>query len=141
MSIRRSALPRLAALALAAITVAGTGCSAPAEGGPVSGTVTFNGKPLPAGGVTFHSRDGRASSGEILDGHYTIALVPLGPCRVTVLTAVGRGDIPEGATSIDPSKPLGSYIPIPDRYHTPHKSDLNYTVTQGPQTYDINLTK
>jgi len=132
------------ALLIAGFVVIVTGCSSNAEGGPISGTVTLEGKPISDGAVTFHSRDGRTGSSEIIGGQYTIRKAPTGVCRITVLTAP-RGDSGppvEGPTSgLPEQKSKGGYVPVPPRYHTPATSDLNYTVTPGPQTYDINLTK
>ena len=55
--------------------------------GKVSGNVTVDGKPLPAGTIVFHPSKGNPVSSEITDGHYTVTGVPTGNCTVTVDTA------------------------------------------------------
>jgi hypothetical protein len=54
--------------------------------GTISGTVTYKGKPLKAGTVSFMTTEGgHVASGEIKeDGTYTVSRVPAGPAKVTV---------------------------------------------------------
>jgi hypothetical protein len=72
---------------LAAITilaVAMNGCSGRAK---VSGRVTFNGNPLPAGKITFIGANGKASDPvEIADGNYSVFNAPIGECKIKVET-------------------------------------------------------
>jgi hypothetical protein len=37
--------------------------------------------------------------------------------------------------------PVGTYMPIPDKYYDPETSGLKYNVQGGSQTHDIELTK
>jgi hypothetical protein len=55
--------------------------------GDVSGTVTLDGKPLPAGKIAFLASKGAAVSADIQNGQYTVAKVPTGNVKVTVETA------------------------------------------------------
>jgi hypothetical protein len=64
------------------LTVIGCGSS----GATVTGTVTRDGKPLPAGHILFHPATGQAVQADITDGQYTVKKVPLGDCKVTVDT-------------------------------------------------------
>ena len=41
---------------------------------PVSGTVTYNGRPLARGRITFHPEQGRSASGKIVDGNDVVAI-------------------------------------------------------------------
>lgn len=50
----------------------------------VSGAVTVNGKPLPAGWITFHARGGRSATVNIDNGKYALKNVPAGTVRVTI---------------------------------------------------------
>lgn len=76
---------RVAALFALAALIAG--CARPV--GSVSGTVTYNGKPLKAGSVVFVSTDGGQSHSAGLDenGAYSVAKITGGNYKVTVDTS------------------------------------------------------
>jgi len=74
--------PILFLLAIAAISA--NSCS---SRGKVSGTVTFDGKPLPAGRITFIGPNDKASDpGNINDGKYEVVNAPIGECKIRVET-------------------------------------------------------
>jgi hypothetical protein len=115
----------------------------------VSGSVTYKGKPLTGGKVTFLGDDWASIDGVIDEqGHYTIN-APVGNVKIGVdnrmvkLGAIrpeaskGAGPRP-GSPPPDPIK--GKYIEIPDKYYDPATSGLTFTVKSGTQTYDITLT-
>lgn len=54
--------------------------------GKVSGTVTLDGQPLPAGTITFVPSTGPGAAGKIEDGNYSVTGVPVGKVAVTVET-------------------------------------------------------
>lgn len=54
--------------------------------GNLSGTVTLDGKPLPAGNISFIPSKGPGVSGAIQDGNYSVHGVPTGEVKVTVET-------------------------------------------------------
>jgi hypothetical protein len=81
---RRTPLLALAALPLA-LALAGCGKGK----GTVSGKVTLDGDPLPAGRILFVGDKGEASA-DIKDGQYTANNVPTGNVKVAVDTAVIR---------------------------------------------------
>lgn len=54
--------------------------------GTVSGTVTLDGQPLPAGTINFLPSKGPGAGGSIEDGKYSVANVPAGTMTVTVET-------------------------------------------------------
>lgn len=121
------------------------GCGRPPQ---VSGTVTVNGSPLPAGQVTFLCDGGSkpAITGRISEnGTYAIANLPKGRARVSVQTFEPRPKPPSGVdpgTGIDYSvgwEDTGPYVPIPARYHSPRTSGLVYEIRPGAQTFDIAL--
>jgi hypothetical protein len=148
-------------LALAgALAVAGCGGST----GTITGTVTYQGKPLKGGVVMFTPAGGGgaavATIGE--DGTYTAEKVPVGEATITVDTAflkpaAGRGEMGGNAPKYEPPKeaPEGGapaykppsdaganarkYVPIPPKYADPAQSGLKYTVTGGSQKKDIPL--
>src|SRR5262249_49372612 len=66
------------------------GCG-PAKG-KVSGSVTLDGQPLPAGTITFYSGKGGSVAGEITDGEYSVAGVLAGEAKVTVDTTAIKGE-------------------------------------------------
>jgi hypothetical protein len=117
----------------------------------VSGTVAFDGKPLPSGTVLFHGGDGRVEYSLITEGgRYSIANAPPGLVRITVRShpaipagMPSSGQPPPGipAASSTPAKEKrdGSHVAIPTRYLDPEKSGLRYTVRPGRQTHDIDL--
>jgi len=147
----------LSAMLVAA--VAGlVGCSSEAKLGPVSGSVSLDGKPVTAGVVTFVAADrSNTASAEITPtGTYAIADAPTGEVIVCVRTRdheliLGPGAGPPqrdpsivGSAGYKPSQkknPL--YVRTPERYEDTEKSDLRTTIskTGEPATYDIKMTK
>jgi len=77
----------LAILLLAAGTAADDKPEPTKADDAVSGKVTLNGKPLPAGWITFHGKGGRSVAVNIDDGKYSLKNAPTGQVRVTIETA------------------------------------------------------
>jgi hypothetical protein len=126
-------------------------------GGPgyVTGKVTFRGKPLNSGAVTFYGEDGRVDSGAIRsDGTYVIPSAPPGTVKVTVSVGKGAGKAVAGSKkgpgantpthpgkdSIPPPDPATPPVLIPPKYEKVENSGLTFTVTGGKQTIDIPLS-
>jgi hypothetical protein len=119
--------------------------------GSLSGTVTYQSKPLTGGSVIVYCSDRQIVHGVIgPDGRYAIPDVPRGPAVVTVQT---HPRTPFG-TRFQPNLPApvngpimpgesGPGVPaaaaIPPKYALPEESGLSVTVGPGPQTYDIDL--
>lgn len=114
----------------------------------VSGTVTYNGKPVTGGQIKFVGEDWAGIEGIIDEkGHYTIN-APTGSNKIAIdnrllqqgvrkeaSRGVGRPGGPE------PTPMKGKYIKIPDKYYDPAGSGLSYTVTKdAQQTFDVKLT-
>jgi hypothetical protein len=98
-----------------------------ADAGDVSGKVTYNGVPLPAGTLAFHPKEGKAIGTKLSeDGTYAADKVPAGEYAVTVET--------------DSVKPPDKLNKIPAKYAGPKTSGLKYTVIKGKQQFDIDLT-
>jgi hypothetical protein len=133
--------------------------------GTISGTVTFKGEPVPSGTVSFLSA-GKIAEGEIHDGLYEVARVPVGDARITVVRldpkrpdpyeALNRARqrmIETGATdlkTIDPNIVTDAVQLdalqkqrhlLPFAYSRPEKSGLRFTVVAGPHTFDIPLSE
>jgi hypothetical protein len=119
--------------------------------GTVNGQVSYQGKPLPLGTISFISDVGRhdVANALIKDGQYTANDVSAGPNKVTVVTidpdqsgggaagetASGGKDMPVAAGK----KHSKNYVQIPERYANPEKSGLNLDVHTGEQPYDVKL--
>jgi hypothetical protein len=162
----KSCLPRqcwLRRSLLLVLFLMGAGCAAK---GTVSGKVTYQGKPLPGGMVTFVTEQGgHAVSSDIgSDGSYTIEKIPPGPVKIGVRSndspdapksfganpPPGKGikmgppegaQLPEGVGKgvFDPFGKSGPKVKIPPQYNDPATSTLTYTVTSGSQTHEIEL--
>jgi hypothetical protein len=125
--------------------------------GVVSGKVSYQGKVVRAGMVSFIPEGGGVMSSPIEeDGSYTIRNVPVGNVKITVETESARppalqsgpgGEAPEfmrkyvreknpEAASPERAK---RFVPIPSQYSDAGKSNLTYVVKSGKQEYDIDL--
>jgi hypothetical protein len=145
----RGRAPLLALLGLAALLPAGCGWGT----GDVTGTVTFNGEPVPWGRVTFLSQVGKkeARQARIINGRYTIKGCPGGPVKIGVESFKAPKAPPNLAgpmrerqqqmdpESVPPPELVGKYLEIPLRYADPTTSGLEYTVQRGSQDHDIPL--
>ncbi len=126
------------------------GC-APGQG-DVSGQVTFKGRPVTSGVISFHCQDGRRDvfNARIQDGRYAIQGIPEGETLVTVVGQTGQAEKPapapekpggagDGAPAADPA--LQTMVnTLPRRYADPDQSGLNFRVGAGAQTHDLDLT-
>jgi hypothetical protein len=119
-----------------------------AEHAEVSGTVLFQGKPLPGGKVTFVAVNGAFASLGTIDasGHYQIN-APIGAVEIGVTNRMLQSSSgPKGPTHLTKAdakenQPLkGRWVQIPSQYEDPHTSGLQYTVKAGAQIHDIELS-
>src|SRR5689334_18166198 len=86
----------------------------------VSGIITYDGKPLPAGSVSFESSEkGIATSTQIKDGSYLTDRAPIGKIAVGVDTA-----------SIQYGNPA-KFVPIPAKYADSATSGLSIEIKSG----------
>jgi hypothetical protein len=136
----RSFVRPLVAAALVALTA--TGCGGR---GDVSGKVTYKGKPLVWGTVQFEGSDNLVKQGNInSDGTYSVRGVAAGEARAAVSSInpkssdfqLRRG---ERGPRTTPRPEVKGWFPIPEKYDTPFKSGLTYTVKSGQNTIDIDL--
>lgn len=112
-----------------------TGCSTDSTGpaGAVSGTVSLNGQPIPDGTVHFFSETlGMGGMAPInAEGHYKMpGKLPVGDYVVSLTGPESTPDEP------DPKPTL-----IPKKFWSPQSSKLQYTVTTGPNQFDIELSE
>jgi hypothetical protein len=130
------------------VMLAAAGCFKPPN--RVTGLVTYEGQPLPAGRVTFLCEGtGRpAISTQISNaGRYEIMNPPLGRAAISVQTFKPRPKPPPtinpttGTPITDEWEDTGRYVPIPERYRSPQTSGLETMIVPGPQTFDLILTR
>lgn len=113
--------------ALAVCLAFALGCGSGEEPVPIKGTVTYRGKPLDQGEISFYPEGGRPASGKIVAGQITDVTtfvlndgVLPGKCRVAVQSVENAGDMYKKHRSL-----------IPDTYATPERSGLTAEVARG----------
>ena len=161
-----SVIRRSAGCALLGLLAWIGGCEPPrsSEHAEVSGKVLLGGKPLPGGQISFVAVNGGfAASGNVDEnGQYKINAA-VGAVTITVNntslqsqqsqpprkagTKGGAGggapppkDLPHPKQGAEEHATKGHWVSIPSRYSNADTSDLKYTVTPGPQTYDVQLS-
>jgi hypothetical protein len=139
--------PRAARAGLLALLLCATLTGCGANRAEVTGTVRYNGKPLPYGTIQFLGSDGVPCSGPIQpDGTYSVQ-VPAGPAQVivscvdearlnqfTAQMASGRG------RAAPPPRSAQSFSLIPQRYADWNSSGLTLSVEHGKNVQDFALT-
>ena len=108
----------------------------------VSGRVTYQGKPVPKGTITFIpvSPGGRNATGALApDGAYTLQTeapedgAQLGEYRVTIWAH------DEAVLDYIPAQPVKPKLLAPPKYENPDSSGLTRTVVRGRNVFDFNL--
>jgi hypothetical protein len=149
----------LLALVLGLVAGCGTNSATPAR---VSGTVTYNGQPVKAGNISFHTDKGSYSSSLSATGTYEIVDLPMGSAAVTIETesqnpdkkaqAYGggmgpkmdpgkmAGGAPAGAGGKSKEEMAALYVKIPAKYADPKTTTLNVTLERGRQVKNFDLT-
>jgi len=118
------------------------GCNGGFAVGEVSGTVSFDGKPVEIGSISFISADGSKPSagGAITDGKYAVSNVPAGPTKVRIsgVRVTGQKKMYDA-----PDSPVvtTSAEMLPPKYSDDKRTELRYDVQSGAQTKDFDLTK
>ena len=134
-------------LLLAIVVLVNTGCGS--QTGDVSGTVSFDGKKLPSGRISFLCEGGNKPvlMSSITDGSYLVYDAPIGPARVTVETfEITTTAVPNMIASPLPpdqqndAASEAEYVRIPTRYRAPTTSDLSHEIVSGDHVRDFHLT-
>ncbi|VTU01412.1 Uncharacterized protein OS=Planctomyces limnophilus (strain ATCC 43296 / DSM 3776 / IFAM 1008 / 290) GN=Plim_2787 PE=4 SV=1 [Gemmataceae bacterium] len=129
-----------AAVALLFGLGAAAGCGGDPPSAEVSGSVTFDGKPVEEGGISFSAANGNApgGGGVIKGGKYTATRVPIGATKVsiTAVKVVGQRKAYDAPDS--PMTPITEPL-LPAKYNT--ATVLTFEVKPGSQTKDFDLTK
>jgi len=119
---------------LAMILVVG---GAKEEIGELSGTITYDGKPVENGAITFFPSSGPSAGSVIKDGQYSTK-VTLGKTKVVISGSKVVGEKKVYNTPNSPVMPVTAEM-LPAKYNT--ESELRHEVQPGKQTKDFNLTK
>ena len=107
----------------------------------VTGKVTYQGRPVCHGSVTFLSTDKTARSGIIeADGSYAVEGVPSGSVKIGVISrAPSKGhSLVRGGKRVRPKK-IEGWFPLPPKFESPESSGLNCTVGSGRVGYNLDL--
>ena len=146
---RRRYLP---AVVLAVVALVPSGCGA--EKGAVFGTVTYKGKAVSSGQISFMPRTGIPVTAEIQpDGTYRVIDVPVGTALVTVIRlpdnyvepakAKKPTNPPVRPPAGDPAKDQGKAdapaTTLPVKYADTSTTDLKCEVQSGETKYDVPL--
>jgi hypothetical protein len=156
---------RSALLGTAMLAIAAFGCGAKKT--TVTGKVTYNGKPVVWGNVSFLASDGSSYDGFInLDGTYSIPDVPPGQVKIGIYSpdpkmedtratgaAAGNDKVKKPNDFVDPREkmgikqaeapnrprpPDGAWFKLPDSAADPYRSGLTGVVKSGePLNIDI----
>jgi hypothetical protein len=124
------------------LPLAAAGC---AGQGDVSGKVSYKGKPLVWGTVQFEGSDNLLRQANInSDGTYAIRGVAIGQAKVAVSSINPQSSDfqprqVEGKAPPKPRPKVTGWFPIPEKYDTPYKSGLVYTIKRGENKFDIEL--
>ena len=126
----------------ALLGAAATGCGGH---GDVSGKVTYKGKTLVWGTVQFEGSDKMIQQGNInSDGTYSISGVAIGEAKAAVSSINPKSSDfqvrqAEGRPPPKPRPEVKGWFPIPEKYNTPFKSGLTYSIKAGQNQIDIEL--
>jgi hypothetical protein len=115
-------------LLLLPLILCGAGCS---DNKPltVKGSVSYQGKPIPAGIVKFYGSGNRSSMAYVRDGAFTVTDLPPGEVKVTVE--------PDGSS--EKGKGAAKAVVIPKKYANPETAGLVFTITRQTRELAINL--
>lgn len=101
----------------------------------VNGVVTYKGKPLSSGIITFNSDKGSYSAATVqANGSFIMTDVIPGEISVGVMEAPQGSGSSSGEASAGPTLPAAN---LPQKFRDPATSGLKYTVTE--KTKDLNI--
>ncbi len=113
------------------------GCGGEPSLGEVTGTVTYNGKEVEDGSISFEAKDGKGDGGGIIkNGKYTARKVPVGLARVKIVNAkeYARKKLYDAPDS--PTRAL-TRNDLPEKFNT--KTELEFDVKPGPNEKNWDL--
>ena len=117
------------------------GCDSGPPTAEISGNVTYDGKPIETGNISFYPRDGKGttSGGVIINGAYTAKGVSFGEMDVRI-----NGSKVVGKRKLYPSDPKSPEVEerrefLPEKYH--EKTTLVLDVKERTMKKDFDLKK
>jgi hypothetical protein len=142
-------------LSLGMLLLAGCGSSSAIPAGPkgtVTGKVTLDGEAVPAGSTVMflHEETSLGATGTTTgDGTYSLTMLegdqlPVGSYKISVTPpdqgAVDSSNEEAYAAAMEGGgEEVEASSTIPVKYHDTESSELTYTVTEGPNTHNIEL--
>lgn len=116
------------------------GCSGEGASGEVSGTVSYDGKPVEDGAINFVPVDGKSpTAGDVIkDGKYHAKKVPVGNMKVTISGSKVVGKKKVYDTPDSPVMPVTQEL-LPAKYND--KSELTFEVKSGSNEKNWDLAK
>jgi len=147
--------------------VLAAGCkTSRAPSSEVHGKVTYNGKPVSAGNIGFHPKEGAGLGNSLhADGSYSVSGLPAGEYIVTVETETANPDkrkeqvygaapgkkgqenpssqyqkmMQQKGVGVVAPQESGAYVKIPEKYADKAKSPLHVTLDKGDNTQNFDL--
>jgi hypothetical protein len=126
------------------------GCGGKNQGGVLTGTITYQGKPVNGAAIFLHAPG--AETGLLIpvdqEGKFRSTDVPPGEYKVVVQGAAGSSGPPTQGMSpekmAEAKEKIAAMkspptIPFPDKYKSTATSDLKVTVVAGEQTVKLEL--
>ena len=116
-------------------------CTAKAPTGEVAGKVTFEGKAVTEGIISFMNPEAGTGDEARLapDGAYALkAPLPTGDYRVSVMPLVVRENDPKTGFEVATEKPAPD---IPQKYRTIGTTDLKAKIEPGKNVHDFNMKR
>jgi len=132
----------LCLLVLSLSACGGSGGVTPSEVGHLSGTVTIDGKPAPAGVVINFTDGGNAFTATVTDGgkYDVVQMLPSAPAgkyKVSLLDPPLPTKEVDGLTINDPD--AKEVKVVPKKFQDSQATTLTLDLTEGEQTYDITI--
>ena len=112
---------------------------------PVSGKVTFQGKPVLAGMIRFsYPQAGIDMTANLRDGAYEVVMahgagLPEGTYLVAILPPRWEIPMPPPGKPVGPPPTPPVYPDIPAKYHLPSSSGLTLTVVPRANVFDVDM--
>jgi hypothetical protein len=130
-----------AVVALAGIALV-VGCGDEGKTADVSGTVTYDGKEIEDGSITFYPADGKGQTGGgiIKNGRYTATKVPIGATKVVISSSKVVGHKKLYPTPDSPTQAVTAEA-LPAKYSDKDKSELSFEVKRGQNEKNWELAK
>lgn len=129
-----------AALLMAGMLVAVVGCGGgDGDTADVSGTVSYDGKPIENGSINFIATDGKGTGGGVIkDGKYSATKVRIGPNKVQVSGSKVVGKKKAYNTPDSPMQDVTAEY-LPKKYN--EQTELTFEVKPGKNERNFELPK